>query len=301
MAVTLDAYAPFDSGAGANATEDTWRKMMRHVNGSASGVLRGIANEFQVYADSTGMQVKARTGECWLRGHWGESTVEKTMGIAAAHATLARIDRAVLRLDTVNNRIETDVLTGTAAASPAVPSLTQSSSIWETSLAKISVPAADTSIDAGQVTDDRTYTTVQVRVRQAVAQTIGNASFVKLAFDTVSAGSDNGSADLLFNTTTNTFDIGRSGLLLIVANMGWDSNTTGLRFLIIAKDGEANTDRLGESSAAANSSLFLTASAVNRFTAGDKVGIYGFQDSGANRTTNVTARAVNAAVIWLGP
>lgn len=174
MAVTLDIYAPFDSGPGANIAEDTWRDMMRHMLGSQSGVIRGFLNEFEVFADTSGMQVKCKSGESWMRGHYGKSTAEKILPIAAADATNPRKDRAVLRASFAANLIEVDILTGTPAVTPAAPSLAQNTSVWETSLAIIDVPATDTTIDAGQVTDDRVYTSAHARYRQATAQSIPN-------------------------------------------------------------------------------------------------------------------------------
>lgn len=159
MTAALDDYLPFDAGVGANVTEARWRSMMKSVLPS-SGVLSRERDRFEVYANSSGMSVRVESGECWMRGHWGESTSEKTLTITAAHATLARIDRVVLRLDTVNNLIQLAVLDGTPAASPTAPAVTQSATTWETSLATVSVPAADTTIDAAQVTDARTYADV---------------------------------------------------------------------------------------------------------------------------------------------
>ncbi|PWK81738.1 hypothetical protein C8D88_116150 [Lentzea atacamensis] len=154
MAVTMDTYAPFDAGAGANSMEATWRSFMSQF---PSGVLRGRNNDMQCYADSTGMQVKVKTGECWVRGHWGQITSEKTLAIASAHASLTRIDRCVARADFSNNRVEVDILTGIAGSGTFV-GLTQNTSIWEIPLAIITVPATDTSIDASQVQDQRLYT-----------------------------------------------------------------------------------------------------------------------------------------------
>lgn len=151
----MDTYAPFDSGAGSSVTEDGWRAMQRRTG--VPGVIRDSLNGMLVYADSTGMQVKVKTGELWAEGHYGSITVEKIVAIATAHATLARIDRIVARLDYVNNQIVVDAVTGTAAATPAAPAVTRNSSIFEISLAEVSVPAADTGIDAAQVTDARAY------------------------------------------------------------------------------------------------------------------------------------------------
>lgn len=151
----MDAFAPFDSGPGSSVTEDGWRAMMRRI--SRPGVIRDVANSMEVYADSTGMQVKVKTGEVWAEGHWGQISVEKIQAIATAHATLARLDRIVWRVDYVNNNVVVDAITGTASATPVAPNLTRNSSIFEGSLAVVSVPAADTGIDAAQVTDARVW------------------------------------------------------------------------------------------------------------------------------------------------
>lgn len=160
MAVSLDSYMPFDSGAGANVMEAGWRSFMRHMFGPqtwGSGVLRGVDNTCQVYADSSGMQCKVKTGEVWIRGHWGQCTSDKTLAVAAAHATLARKDRAIARADFTNNRVEFDVLTGTASGSPSPPTLTQDTGKWEISLGIIDVDAAAVTIAAGKALDARHY------------------------------------------------------------------------------------------------------------------------------------------------
>lgn len=160
MATSVDSYAPFDSGAGANVTEGTWRAFMSYMTGRgdlASGVLRGVGLDSIVTADATGMLVKVATGEYWIRGHWGQNASQKTLAIAAADATNPRKDRVVVRADFTNNRVELDVLTGTPAGSPTAPAVTQTTSVWETSLAVVDVPATDLTIDASQVRDSRKF------------------------------------------------------------------------------------------------------------------------------------------------
>ncbi len=148
-------YFPFDSGAGASITEAQWYQMARKWLGS--GVLPDELDELEVYADSSGMQVKVKSGQAWMEGHFYESDAEETLAIAAADASNPRIDRVVVRLDRVANTIALAVVTGTAAASPSAPALTQNSSTWELALAQVSVSAGATSIAAGDVTDERSY------------------------------------------------------------------------------------------------------------------------------------------------
>lgn len=169
MAVNLDSYAPYDDGA---YFEDSWRKFMRHMR--RDGVLYPEANNMEVFADSTGMQVKIRTGEVWIRSQWGENTSEKTQPISTAHGSLARIDRIVCRNNFTANRMELDTLTGTPSGSPTAPSVTQNTAMWEISLATVSVPALDTGIDAAQVTDARTYAIDTFQAYKTAQETVVN-------------------------------------------------------------------------------------------------------------------------------
>lgn len=160
MPTSLDLYLPFDAGAGSSVTEDNWRKMARQW--LDSGPLDGEDLELEAFGDSTGLQAKVRTGKCFMRGHYGENTATKTITLDAVGGIpggQSRIDRIILRLDPTNNRIELDKLTGTAAASPTEPALTQTDGgIWEVPLAKITgITNATTTISAGMVTDQRIF------------------------------------------------------------------------------------------------------------------------------------------------
>jgi hypothetical protein len=149
----LDSSGPYD---GASYSEDFWRDFFRHLTGS--GVVDGVGSEFAVSERGAGanMSVDVATGECFIRGHWGESTATKNLPISAANATNPRIDRVVLRNHFGDNKITLEVLEGTPAAAPVAPAVTQNAAMWEISLALISVPAADTSIQNAQITSERT-------------------------------------------------------------------------------------------------------------------------------------------------
>lgn len=149
-------YFPFDAGPGASVTEDQWRKMARFWRDT--GVLANEDNQFAVSEHAPNdMSVDVATGKAWLRGHYLESTSVVNVALTAAHASLNRIDRIILRVDFGANTIAVDKLTGAPGASPSAPALTQSTSVWEISLAQVSVPAADTSIQNAQITDERTF------------------------------------------------------------------------------------------------------------------------------------------------
>jgi hypothetical protein len=145
-------YFPFDN---AQVMEAQWSLMARQW--VQSGVFSGLMNEMLVYGDSTGMQVKVKTGGGWVQGHYYSNDAEEILAIQAAHATLNRIDRVILYVDWTNNLVNTGVLTGTPNASPTAPTLTQNTSIWQISLAQVYVGAAVATIAAGNVTDERSF------------------------------------------------------------------------------------------------------------------------------------------------
>lgn len=182
----LDSYFPFDAGNGANITEDQWRKMARFW--LPTGPISDEDNELEVFADSTGMQVKVRTGKAWIRGHYGESTAEKTLSVAAADGSNDRIDRAVLRADFTANTITLVVLEGTPATTPAAPSLMQSASRWEISLAQVAVGTSVSTIDAGDVTDERTLIAVFAFPLEADGGEVRQAKAVGEQVKTIAVG-----------------------------------------------------------------------------------------------------------------
>jgi len=91
-------------------------------------------------------------------GHYYSSTAEELLAISTPHATLGRIDSVVSELDPSGNTILLKVIAGTAASTPAAPTLTQTDAgVYQIRLANVAVAAAATTIAAGAVTDTRTF------------------------------------------------------------------------------------------------------------------------------------------------
>lgn len=151
MATAFDDYYPFDTGDGSTPSDVYWRDMAQLW--LPTGVVRGAANELEVYGDDSGMQVKVKTGEAWIIGCHGQLTAEKTLAIAAADGTHPRKDLVVARADIENDIVELDVITGTPAATPTTPAVTQTeATTWEIALGVVDVAASETSIEASHVT-----------------------------------------------------------------------------------------------------------------------------------------------------
>ena len=140
---------------GVDFTEATYNAYMKKIMAN-DGYLVGEGSALAVIQNTpAAMNVVVGTGKAWVRGVLYENTAAKTVTVDAADATHPRIDRIVVRLTWVDDTVEAVYLKGTAAASPAAPALTQSSAVWELSLAQILVPVSKTSIVTGDITDER--------------------------------------------------------------------------------------------------------------------------------------------------
>lgn len=131
------------------------------------GVHPTLGNRFQVtQTGSPSMAVVVKSGLCAIPGT--ESVTQGTYGlgndgdvtlsIAAAHATLPRIDIAIGRIrDSAfsggTNSGVLEIVTGTAASSPVAPATPANSLVY----AQVNVPAAATSISNANITDVRIY------------------------------------------------------------------------------------------------------------------------------------------------
>src|SRR5690606_20157273 len=106
------------------------------------GVMPGIGGELAVSASGSDMNVDIATGVAILKD--GVPYVLETADdliISTADGSNPRIDRIVLQLtregQSDQGKIDLEVKAGTPASSPSPPSLTQSSSVWEISLAQV--------------------------------------------------------------------------------------------------------------------------------------------------------------------
>ncbi len=243
MPTDLNLYQPFDAGAGADVLEDRWRLQMRNV--LADGPIRLELNSMLVTTNS-GRNVTLSSGRCWIQGHWGEVTADATVPIAVNGTGNPRIDRIVLRADFVGNKIVYDVLQGTPAGSPTVPTLTQNTSIWEISLAQIAVAAGFASLGAGTITDERRWAAgkppggpFQIACATVRSTTLSCADGVWTAlpfndseeYDTANIHS--------LSTNTGSFVVpgGCGGLWSYSILTDWAANAAGVRGIRIYKNG----------------------------------------------------------------
>lgn len=169
MAVT---YFPFNSIVvdGVPDRPANAKNLAAYLAGFFSnGVLMHADTALQVKA-SSGMNVQISAGVGNINGKTIHNDATETISLAAANASLSRIDRVVFRLDETNRLMEFGVLTGTPASSPTAPELTQTANVYELCLADIRVPAGATSIIASYITDKRTAATLKALGLTATAE-----------------------------------------------------------------------------------------------------------------------------------
>jgi hypothetical protein len=142
---------PFESIDTSETQFSLWARNL------GEGVIDGKGFELEPFADSTGMNIKVKTGQSLVRGHFYDNTAEETLTIANADLTNPRIDLVVLKLDPTANSILLTVLTGTPNVSPSAPTPTQTDgAVYEQVIAEVYVGAAVATIAPEDVTDLRT-------------------------------------------------------------------------------------------------------------------------------------------------
>lgn len=167
----------------------------------SKGVIHGVGNALQVYADSTGMHVKVKTGRGTSGGFWGNNDIEETLDIDAAHPTANRIDSIVLRLDrTSPATLALQVEPGDPSLSPVAPTLETD----DVHLADITVGAAVSTIASNKVADARIF--AQPGPSNGLNQTQFRGDLAAPAFIS-SAGSVMGLIGLRSDVTTHSDDI----------------------------------------------------------------------------------------------
>lgn len=132
---------------------------------ASNGVVTGFGSSLAVVENSPPAQnVKVGLGAAFVMGHYFEVYgAPEVLAVGAAHATLARIDRVIIRRSLAARTTALAILPGVAAASPAAPALTQNEAgVYEISLAQILVPAASSSVITSRITDERSYATAQI-------------------------------------------------------------------------------------------------------------------------------------------
>lgn len=124
------------------------------------GVFMEPSSSLQVLAASTGLAVDMQSGAALVNGCSIETDAAIRFSLSAAHASLPRVDRLVVRWNLQERLMEYAIKTGTASAAPAPPALTRTEYVHELSLARIYVAAGASAISQANITDERLNSTL---------------------------------------------------------------------------------------------------------------------------------------------
>ena len=122
------------------------------------GAYDGSVEAFEATADGSS-SLPLGEGRGMMSGIFGKWLAGGAGAHADRHASLARIDLIVMEADFVANTTELVILTGTPAASPAVPTPTQNETlIWQEPIWQVAIDAGGSAptIVSGDLTDRRT-------------------------------------------------------------------------------------------------------------------------------------------------
>lgn len=123
-----------------------------------NGIFPNPSSNFQIQGDQNNMSVKAEPGLAWIEGHLRYDDSVFILQIDPADSTLDRIDRVVLRLDTLERCIKWVVKKGELSGRPVAKTLQRDADAYEIALADITINHGATKVTQTMITDLRMNT-----------------------------------------------------------------------------------------------------------------------------------------------
>lgn len=148
----------------------------------SNGVFNGGDN-LRVYCTGADRAVRVKPGAAWINGYYYRLKAnELVLPLSEADATLDRIDRVVVRLDTApaTYAINTMVIEGAPSSSPVAPALAREGDIYDLSIATVRITHNTAALAADAITDTRLLTDVCGLVNSLITV---DTSHMQQAFD----------------------------------------------------------------------------------------------------------------------
>ena len=158
MARINDFGMPFTSVAGDRSyTSTDWREYFGCLvdNGVVRTKLDGLAVAAQAAPNKT---VQVKTGAVFIEGSLRVFETTTNLSLSDNTSGSTRIDRVVARLNLTNRTVELAILQGAPGGS--APGLTRTATIYEMSLAQVTLTNGFSTITSGNIVDERADETV---------------------------------------------------------------------------------------------------------------------------------------------
>jgi len=189
---------------------------------------------------NAGMTVLVKDGAANINGRQFYEETDRVLTVQAADASLDRIDSVVLRLNLEQSALTIDlyIVKGTAAATPAAPTLTRNASVWELGLSNLFIAKGVTTVTQERITDTRLDSDRCGVVASIIGDTDTTAYYAQIAADleAFKAGSQadftgwsttqKAAFDTWFASVRNTLGNDAAGNLLNLINKYKSKQTT---------------------------------------------------------------------------
>jgi len=170
----LEFYGMFDFSEGDTDiyqyTSAEFSKLIKSL--TQNGVSTIFGSSFETAAN--GLSLTVGSGSAFIEGRYGYNKAETNLMLDAETASLQRIDRIVLELNTVNRTIELKVIKGTAASVATPPTLTQNELIYQLPL----YSALITNGSTVTLTDERTLVYSPTEINEKLQRILNGTDFV---------------------------------------------------------------------------------------------------------------------------
>lgn len=122
-----------------------------------TGVMKGAYNQLEVTANGSNMTSSVKSGVAFVEGRYYYNDALLQLTHDTEVIGLSRIDRIVVRMDlsTEARHVKTFIKKGVPSTNPVAPTLTQTTQLYEISLAQVLVVGGQTFIETNAVTDER--------------------------------------------------------------------------------------------------------------------------------------------------
>ena len=146
-----DEHGQYDREYNAQEFTDYFKALV------TTGVMKGAGNELAAAANGSNMITTVNTGIAFLLGRYYENDSPLTLTHDTETLGNSRIDRIVVRMDlsTEARYVKAFVKKGASSTNPVAPALTQTSNLYEISLAQVKIVGGQTFIATNAVTDER--------------------------------------------------------------------------------------------------------------------------------------------------
>lgn len=162
---TGPAFGPFAAGVGASVGQDDYFDYLGPMlQGDGVNTTTFGGTSLQVFGNSSGLQVLVRQGSALVRGTFYRCvTGTVNLNVQPNSSGSTRIDRVVLNHDRAGGVLAPLVVMGTPGA--GAPALTQAvGGTWQIPLAQVTVVSGATTINPGDVADERQYLPLKLAV-----------------------------------------------------------------------------------------------------------------------------------------